>query len=282
MPSATASQTIGPYWHLLEDPSWADLTRFGVPGEKITLTGAILDGDGKPCADACVEMWQSDPVASDTFPGFGRSNTDKAGMFRFTTVKPGPVAGRGNAQQAPHIALCILSRGLMRSQCRRASPSSCVSRCCRPHGRSGAAAASAVSAQAPGVQKLDGNGKPSDGKGFITPLIVHNGLIYIAGQGAHSRGDKSDAGKTPTIEMHTKMVMDGVKAVVEAGGGTMDSILQLTVYLAKLEYYDGMNSVFKTYFPNGGPARTTVAVAGLPGESLVEINCIAAVVRKGA
>lgn len=134
------------------------------------------------------------------------------------------------------------------------------------------------------VQKLDSEGKPA-GKGFITPLIIHNGLIYIAGQGAHSRGDKSDAGKTPTIEMHTKMVMEGVKATVEAGGGTMDSILQLTVFLAKLDYYDGMNSVFKTYFPNGGPARTTVAVAGLPGESLVEINCIAAVVgepKKGA
>ncbi len=134
------------------------------------------------------------------------------------------------------------------------------------------------------VQKLDGDGKPA-GKGFITPLIIHNGLIYIAGQGAHSRGNKSDAGKTPTIEMHTQMVMDGVKATVEAGGGAMDSILQLTVFLAKLDYYDGMNSVFKTYFPNGGPARTTVAVAGLPGESLVEINCIAAVVRdvkKGA
>jgi 2-iminobutanoate/2-iminopropanoate deaminase len=147
-------------------------------------------------------------------------------------------------------------------------------------------ASAASGEQTPGdVQKLDGNGKPSDRKGFITPLIIHNGLIYIAGQGAHSRGDKSDDGKTPTIEMHTKMVMDGVKAVVDAGGGTMDSILQLTVYLAKLEYYDGMNSVFKTYFPNGGPARTTVAVAGLPGESLVEINCIAAVVRgakKGA
>ena len=136
-----------------------------------------------------------------------------------------------------------------------------------------------------GVQKLDAHGKPSDRKGFITPLIIHNGLIYIAGQGAHSQGDKSDEGKTPTIEMHTKMVMEGVKNLVEAGGGTMDSILQLTVYLAKLEFYDGMNSVFKTYFPNGGPARTTIAVAGLPGESLVEINCIAAVVRdakKGA
>jgi enamine deaminase RidA (YjgF/YER057c/UK114 family) len=41
-----------------------------------------------------------------------------------------------------------------------------------------------------------------------------------------------------------------------------------------------MTTVFKTYFPNGGPARTTVAVAALPGKSLVEINCIAAVVKK--
>jgi len=56
--------------------------------------------------------------------------------------------------------------------------------------------------------------------------------------------------------------------------------LQLTVYLAKIDDYDGMNKVFKTYFPHGGPARTTVAVAALPGNSLVEINCIAAVTRK--
>jgi enamine deaminase RidA (YjgF/YER057c/UK114 family) len=74
--------------------------------------------------------------------------------------------------------------------------------------------------------------------------------------------------------------MNNVKKLVEAGGGTMDSILQLTVYLAKLDDYDGMNKVFKTYFPHGGPARTTVAVAGVPGHSLLEINCIAAVVRK--
>ena len=66
---------------------------------------------------------------------------------------------------------------------------------------------------------------------------------------------------------------------VTTGGGTMDSILQLTVFLANIDHYDGMNSVFKTYFPKGGPARTTVAVAALPGKSLVEINCTAAVVK---
>lgn len=134
-------------------------------------------------------------------------------------------------------------------------------------------------AQGPtGVQKLDYEGKPADPGSFITPLIIHNGVIYIAGQGAHSHDPE---GKFPMeIETHTKKVMDNVKTLVEVGGGTLDSILQLTVYLVKIEDYAGMNQVFKTYFPHGGPARTTVAVAALPGQSLVEINCTAAVVRK--
>ena len=110
---ATASQTIGPYWHLIEDKDWADLTRFGATGDKIVLTGTIFDGDGKPCPDTCVEIWQSDPPASDIFPGFGRANSDARGTFRLTTIKPGPVAGLGNSQQAPHIAICLLGRGLM-------------------------------------------------------------------------------------------------------------------------------------------------------------------------
>jgi 2-iminobutanoate/2-iminopropanoate deaminase len=140
-----------------------------------------------------------------------------------------------------------------------------------------AKSAPATAAQAPsGVQKLDYQGKTA-GTGFITPLVIHNGTIYIAGQGAHSH----EPGDFPMdIETHTKKVMENVKTLVERGGGTMDSILQLTVYLADIDFYEGMNGVFKTYFPNGGPARTTVAVAALPGKSLVEINCIAAVVNK--
>lgn len=129
-----------------------------------------------------------------------------------------------------------------------------------------------------GVRKLSYDGKPADGTGFITPLIVHNGVIYIAGQGAHSRNPNE---QFPTdASTHTTKVLDNVKTLVEAGGGTMDSILQLTVFLTKIEDFEAMNKVFKTYFPHGGPARTTVAVAALPGQSLVEINCTAAVVRK--
>lgn len=140
----------------------------------------------------------------------------------------------------------------------------------------GGASAEALAAPGQGsIHKLNYQGQPASGKQMITPLIVHQGLIYISGQGANDAGavQKSD------IETHTQKVMENVKTLVEHGGGNMDSILQITVYLASLDDYAGMNKVFKTYFPNGGPARTTIAVAGVPGHSLLEVNCIAAVVK---
>lgn len=114
MPVATAQQTIGPYWHLLDDPDLADLTRLGADGAAIVLYGRIFDGAAAPVADACVELWQADPPASDLFHGFGRCATDSLGGYRFRTLKPGLVHGRGNAIEAPHLALAIHARGLTR------------------------------------------------------------------------------------------------------------------------------------------------------------------------
>jgi enamine deaminase RidA (YjgF/YER057c/UK114 family) len=127
-----------------------------------------------------------------------------------------------------------------------------------------------------GVRKLNGEGKPGSEKDVIMPVVVHNGLIYVAGVGAHDSRDQ----KEWTIDSHTKIVMDKVQKMVEIGGGTMDTVLQANVFLVKIEHWDGMHKVFATYFPHGGPSRTTVAVAALPGDSLVEINCIAAVAKK--
>ncbi len=115
MAIATSSQTIGPFWHLLEDKAWANLTRFGAAGEVITLTGRITDGGGNAVTDACVEIWQASPPASEWFDGFGRAATDAEGVFRFTTLKPGPLPGPGNTQQAPHIAVTVLARGLTKA-----------------------------------------------------------------------------------------------------------------------------------------------------------------------
>ena len=126
IPSAT--QTAGPFFHFgLLRPEWADLTHGGkAQGEKISLEGRVTDGDGAPLPDAIVEIWQAnaagkyehpddpqDKPVDKNFRGFGRAFTDKDGIFRFTTVKPGPVPGRGNALQAPHIAVSLAARGLL-------------------------------------------------------------------------------------------------------------------------------------------------------------------------
>jgi len=141
-----------------------------------------------------------------------------------------------------------------------------------------AGAASKASATETGrdVEKLGADGKPVAGTPFIMPIVRHNSVIYIAGIGAHDDRPRAEW----DITNQTKKVLDNIKEAVEQGGSSMDRVLQLGVFLTRIEDYDGMNAVFKTYFPNGGPARTTVAVAALPGNSLVEINCIAAVTRK--
>jgi len=117
---ATASQTAGPYWHLIDFPAWADLLRAdgpnaAIPGERITLSGRITDGDGAPCPDMMVEIWQAGPDGAydGGFHGYGRCATDNDGRFRFTTLKPGPVRGAGNSFQAPHVAITLFARGLL-------------------------------------------------------------------------------------------------------------------------------------------------------------------------
>jgi 2-iminobutanoate/2-iminopropanoate deaminase len=126
------------------------------------------------------------------------------------------------------------------------------------------------------IRKLNDEGRPASEKEVIMPIVEYNGLLYISGQGAHDTRDS----KEWTIESHTTNVMDKIKKLVEAGGGSMDSVLQANVFLVNIEHWDGMHKIFATYFPHGGPARTTVAVAALPGNSLLEINCIAAVSGK--
>jgi protocatechuate 3,4-dioxygenase alpha subunit len=98
--------------HLHQAPAKPD-----VPGERIELLGRVLDAAGAPVPDAMVEIWQADSegrYAADGFAGFGRCATSEAGEFRFLTIRPGRVPGPGNSLQAPHIAIGVFGRGLLK------------------------------------------------------------------------------------------------------------------------------------------------------------------------
>jgi protocatechuate 3,4-dioxygenase alpha subunit len=125
----TPSQTVGPFFHLgLARAEWADLSADNPAGERIAVEGRVIDGDGAPVPDAMIELWQAnaagrynhpddrqdDKPIDPHFRGFGRVATDAEGRFRVVTVKPGPVPGRGNALQAPHINIALFARGLLK------------------------------------------------------------------------------------------------------------------------------------------------------------------------
>ncbi len=85
-------------------------------GEPIDLIGRVTDGGGALVSDALIEIWQADAEGryGGDFLGFGRAPTDEAGEFRFRTIRPGAVPGPGNSTQAPHIAVGVLGRGLLK------------------------------------------------------------------------------------------------------------------------------------------------------------------------
>jgi len=124
----TPSQTVGPYFAYtltpkqygynftsIADPQMVDEK---IQGERIRITGQVLDGEGAPVSDAMIEIWQVDaagryPDASrqDGFTGFGRvgTGTDTHNRFWFDTIKPGATPDG----QAPHLNVMVFMRGLL-------------------------------------------------------------------------------------------------------------------------------------------------------------------------
>ncbi len=124
------SQTVGPYFHqglihgfqgnqsvaghMTVDPFSAEAS--GVPGERIRLTGRVLDGDGEAVPDALIEVWQADadgryPAGSRAaFGGFARAHTrTPEARYEVHTIKPGAAA----ADEAPRLLLWVGMRGLL-------------------------------------------------------------------------------------------------------------------------------------------------------------------------
>lgn len=133
----TSSQTGGPYVHIGLTPNFAEIggvfpedlgkqmVNAKTKGERITITGRVLDGTGAPIRDCVVEIWQADADGfynspSDTrgdadpnFTGFGRCpSNQETGIYSFETIKPGAVPFINGAPMAPHITFWIVARGI--------------------------------------------------------------------------------------------------------------------------------------------------------------------------
>src|SRR5438874_141180 len=135
----TPSQTAGPYVHIGLIPHQAGFDIFEKPfsnvlttpdtiGERIRIEGRVLDGLGDPCREVLLEIWQANAAGrynhpadvqkgkalDPSFRGWGRTGTDfETGLYRFETIKPGPVEGRhGHKPMAPHVNIWLVSRGI--------------------------------------------------------------------------------------------------------------------------------------------------------------------------
>ena len=132
----TPSQTAGPYVHIGLTPNFSEIkgvypedlgSTMLTPetvGERIAVSGRVIDGAGAPVGDAVVELWQADASGSyaapmgpgsnsaPVFSGWGRQPTSAEGVFSFETIKPGRVMGPDGRLMAPHVALWIVARGI--------------------------------------------------------------------------------------------------------------------------------------------------------------------------
>lgn len=105
---------------------------------------------------------------------------------------------------------------------------------------------------------------------LFSGAVKHGNTLYIAGKGAHTEPFE--------IKAHTEIVLQELQKALEANGSSMDKVLKVNVYLADLGDYKKMNEVFRGRFGKNPPVRTTVATyGGVPGNSLVEMDCIAAI-----
>jgi len=110
--------------------------------------------------------------------------------------------------------------------------------------------------------------------GPYSPGMGFERLVFVSGQAATDPATGKLAGNT--VERQTEQCLRNVQAILEAAGSSLQHVLRCGVFLIDMREFQNMNGVYQRMFGDHRPARTTVQVAGLPGEGLlVEIDAIA-------
>lgn len=104
-------------------------------------------------------------------------------------------------------------------------------------------------------------------------------LLFVSGQVPVDPATGKPVGGD--IEVQTRQVMENLRAVIEAAGGSMDRVLKTTCFLTDIANAPVFNQVYASYFPNNRPARSTFEVSRLAGDILVEIEAIACLPDEG-
>jgi 2-iminobutanoate/2-iminopropanoate deaminase len=131
------------------------------------------------------------------------------------------------------------------------------------------ALAQGAAAEKPTKKVLYRSGKPPATPSLFNGTVLYGNLVFISGIGYHEPGD---------IKLHTQKVLEQLKSQLEAAGSSMEKVLKVNVYLNDLKDYAAMNEVYLGRFGKEPGVRTTIAAAGgIPGNSLVEIDCIACI-----
>jgi len=108
--------------------------------------------------------------------------------------------------------------------------------------------------------------------GPYSQAIIHNGLIFLSGQGAVN--PQTNQVIPGTIEEETELALENIRIILEEAGSSLNNLLQVRVYLVDIREYGRFNEVYKRYFQKDLPARTCIQASKLPFDIRVEIDAI--------
>jgi 2-iminobutanoate/2-iminopropanoate deaminase len=109
--------------------------------------------------------------------------------------------------------------------------------------------------------------------GPYSQAIKSNGFVFVSGQIALD--PKTGEFAAADVKLQTEKVFENLKGILEASGSSLNHVVKATVYLKEMNDFAAMNEIYARFFPAAAPARTTVQVARLPKDALVEIDVIA-------
>ena len=109
----------------------------------------------------------------------------------------------------------------------------------------------------------------------LSPAIVAGDVVFVSGQlGVDPKtGEFAGAG----LEEQANQVLRNLSAVLEAAGSDLNHVVKTTVFLADMNDFNAMNEIYRSYFKEDPPARSTIQVARLPRNARIEIEAIAIV-----